>query len=183
VSDRRASGILIGAVLLAGCGGEAAEATVPDGWLVHESEELGYTMTHPDGWQVAFDPVGTADVYDGADGVVIRVAAYLDEDGWPADRIFLGAVADAQAAHGFAPQLLQQWTGPDDARIHVYVGESTAMSDEPQFFQRAVVLTPPHIWYVDWYSTAGDEGGDRSRFLEFVRSFMPAPGLGGQQQG
>ena len=175
-------GALIGALLLAGCGGESVSATVPEGWAVHESVDLGYRMAHPAGWAVSVDPQNGDDVYDGEADTEIRIARYIDEDGWPADRIFLGAVADVRDLYGTDPALINELAGPQSARIRIYAGEYTDAGGT-FFFQRAAVLTPPHMWIVDWYSPVGDEGGDRDRFLEFVQSFVPAPGLTDQQQG
>ncbi len=174
--------VLVGALLLAGCGEESVSATVPDGWVVHDSVDLGYRMAHPDGWEVSSDPQTGGDLFDGEADTEIRIGRYLDEDGWPADRLFLGAVADVRDLYGTDPNFINELAGPEGARIRIYANEYTD-AGRSFFFQRAIVLTAPHMWFLDWYSPVGDEGGDRDRFLQFLQSFVPAPGLTDQQQG
>ena len=103
--------VLIGALLLAGCGEASVSATVPDGWAVHESVDLGYRMAHPAGWEVSIDPQNSDDVFDGDADQEIRVWRDLDEDGWPADRIFLGFVAHVRDMYGTDPNFINELAG------------------------------------------------------------------------
>lgn len=155
-------------------------ATVPDGWVVHESPELGYVMAHPPEWEASLEPATGEIVYSGPDGEEIRVASYVYEEGWAADMLLLGAVADAHDRFGTDPAFVNEFTRPEGTRVNVYAADYRDGRGE-FFFQRAVVLSQPVVWYVDWYSEPGDEGGDRQQFLPFVQSFVPAPDLDAEQ--
>ena len=164
------------AVALAGCGGPGGSGggEVPEGWIVHGSSELGYRMAHPSEWELRFDEGTGEDVFTGADAEEIRVARYLDEDGWPADIIFNDAMLDFEDRYGVRPVLVEQLELSDGTRVQVYqhivpTGEGVEVS------QRAVVLAAPDMWYVDWHSKADDPSEPRERLLELVRSFVPLP--------
>ena len=90
--------------------------------------------------------------------------------------LFQGAESDVAQRYGNPPGVVNELTLADGARVLIFADEYTD-DGGAFFFQRAVVLQPPNLWYLDWYSDAGDQGGDRQRFVEFVRSFVPAPDL------
>ena len=181
-SARRLVPALAVAIALAACGGEVTRV-VPEGWDTHESTDLGYVMGHPADWEVAHEAATAEDVYIGPDGAEIRVSALVVEEGWAADILFQAAEDDAAARYGTPPMVVNELTLAGGARVLIFANEYT--DDRGAFlFQRAVVLVPPtELWYLDWSSDVGDEGGDRQRFTEFVRSFVPAPLLPGVQEG
>jgi hypothetical protein len=163
---------------LAACGDSSvASPEMPEGWEVHESPELGFVMAHPADWEVVNDVEASEVVLTGPDDAEIRVSAYTYDPGWPADRMFQAAEDDAADRYGNPPVVVNELTLSDGARVLVFANDYT--DDRGAFFfQRAAVLSPPNMWYVDWYSDLGDEGGDRRSFVLFVRSFVPAPNLG-----
>ena len=170
------------ALALSACGGTLVGAPdIPDGWEVHESSEIGYLMAHPPDWDVELEAAGLEDVFTGPDGTEIRVVGFVVEEGWAADILFQTGESDAEDRFGAPPDVVNELTLADGARVLIFASQYT--DDRGAFlFQRAVVLAPPvDLWYVDWYSDIGDEGGDRQRFLEFVESFDPAPLLPGRQ--
>jgi hypothetical protein len=164
-------------LVLSACGGSAnAMPEVPDDWDVHESPELGFTMAHPPDWDVATLPESGEVVYSGPSDAEIRVSAYRIEEGWSADRIFQGSEADVADRYGNPPVVVNELTVAEGARVLIFANQYT--DDRGAFlFQRAAVIQDTDVWHVDWYSDVGDEGGDRQRFVEFVRSFVPAPDL------
>jgi hypothetical protein len=168
--------VLVVAMLVAACGGSGSEVAVevPDGWESHASVDLGYVMAHPADWDVAFDPAIGEDVYIGPDGTEIRVTWYVDNDGYAADVLFLGGAADARDRFGVEPNYVNDFTMAEGVRVRVFANQYTD-DGGGFFFQRAVVIAPPNIRYVDWYSDVGDEGGDRQAFVPFLHSFEPAP--------
>ena len=175
---RWAPAFLALAVVLAGCGrSSVASPEVPAGWEVHESPELGFVMAHPADWDVATDLEFAEVVLMAPDATEIRVSAYTYDPGWAADRMFQAAEDDAAQLYGNPPVVVNELTLSDGARVLIFANDYT--DDRGAFFfQRAAVLSPPNMWYLDWYSDIGDEGGDRQHFAEFVRSFVPAPNLG-----
>jgi hypothetical protein len=102
------------------------------------------------------------------------------DEGWAVDRIFLGGSADARDRFGTEPNYVSDFSMTDGTRVRVFANQYA--DDRGAFlFQRAVVTDPPNVWYVDWYSDVGDEGGDRQRFGEFIRSFVTDPLLPGRE--
>lgn len=110
---------MVVAIGLAACayGDRQGFMEVPKGWEVHASGELGYQMAHPAGWEVRFDPDHGEDVYTGTEAEEVRVARYLEPDGWPADRIFLGALWEFEDRYGAIPALVEQLELDDGTRI------------------------------------------------------------------
>jgi len=175
--EARALPVLVMAMLLTACGGggpSGSAAEVPEGWESHASVDLSYVMAHPADWDVAFDPATGEDVYIGPDATEIRVTWYVDNDGYAADVLFLGGAADARDRFGVEPNYVNDFTMGDGVRVRVFANQYTD-DGGGFFFQRAVVIAPPNIRYVDWYSDVGDEGGDRQAFVPFLHSFEPAP--------
>jgi hypothetical protein len=168
-----AAGILIG---LAACGGSDGPVggEIPEGWEVHGSSELGYRMAYPPDWAVRFDEENSEDVFAGADAEEIRVARYLDENGWPADIIFNDAMLDFEDDYGARPVLVEQLELSDGTRVQVYQ-HNVPTADGVDVTQRAVILAAPDMWYVDWHSETDEPSGPRERLLEIVRSFVPLP--------
>lgn len=128
-------------------------------------------MAHPAGWEVRFDEKLVEDVYIGTEGEEVHVSRYLEPDGWPADRIFIGAAEEFEARYGVPPVLVEQLS-LDDIRIQIYQHHQV---DGPGLVVtlRAVVLDGDDIWFVDWISEADDPGAPRERLIELVRGFVP----------
>jgi hypothetical protein len=164
------------ALALIGCGGGDVAPEVPEGWSTHHSPDLDYSIAHPADWTVTFDPSISADVLVGTGDEEIQVGAGVVEKGWAADRIFLGGSVDARDRFGVEPDHVNDFAMTDGTRVRIFANQYTD-GRGPFLFQRAVAVQGQTVWYVDWYSAVGDEGGDRQDFLQFMRSFQPGSGL------
>jgi len=158
--------------------GAVAIEAPEDAFERHVSEELGYSMAYPAGWEFLHEPqAGELKGVDLAADTVEEQAQAVYFHEVPVGIVAVRWFADSTAAlaffFGVEPQLVNDLTLAGGLEVWIL---TLTYQDQGEnfFFERAVVFGGDVAWDVDWHSPAGDEEADAALFLQMVQTFRRA---------